>query len=297
MRLTNHHGIPDVFLNYAEREKYDAGVCDFTPSSLCEPAMITHLSKVYKDKLTEDAADGIMALLGTAMHSILEKGANETDIIEYRMYAEFEGHTISGCVDRMFMPVGFGPWMIQDYKSTSASTVMHNPEGKPEWVAQQSVYAWLADKNEMEVEGAEVVLMIRDWNKSQSKYQRSKGYPPAAIAVIPLELWSHEETEAYMRLRIAALTAKVPEPCTREERWQGDPKYAVLKYVRGGSLSKRASRVLDSSYDAEEYMLDNGIHGEVEVRPGKANRCGDWCPVSGWCEQYQSEIKEEDDIL
>jgi hypothetical protein len=301
MKVTNHTGIPDVFENYSRREAYDAGFCDFTPSSLAEPAMITHLTALHAEHITVDIADSIMAIMGTAMHSILEKGANAEDLVEHRMFHDYGEYIISGCADRIVpgnkQDPYMGTWKIQDYKSTSASTIVHNPDGKPEWVAQQSIYAWLARRNEVDVDEAEVVAMIRDFTKSQAVYQKSKGYPQAAVVVIPLELWSDEQTEQYMRTRIAALTAVEPAPCTKEERWQGDTKYAVKKYVSGGSLAKRASRVLDSSYDAEEYMLDQGIHGEVEVRPGTPNRCKDWCPVSGWCKQYQDEVNEEEDIL
>ena len=296
MKLTNHRNIPDVFENYAKVEVYDSGGADFTPSSLGEPAMIRHLSAVNKDKLTEDISDNIMSILGTAIHSILEKGCNPGDKVEERMWSTIivddVKYNISGCADRMFQ-VGEG-WTLQDYKSTSASTIKHNPDGKSDWVAQLSIYCWLADKNGMNVTKSEVVCIVRDWVKSQAKYGANSGYPQAAVQVVPIEPWSLEETEEYMRLRIRALTAKLPAECTPEERWQGATKYAVKAYVRGGGLSKRATKIFNSSYDAEEFMLEQSINGEVEVRPGTPNRCDDWCPVSGWCDQRNRERNEED---
>jgi hypothetical protein len=295
LKITNKNNLPSIFENYSQRNAYDSGGADFTPSSLAESAMITHLSKVHADKLTHDVSDDIMSILGNAIHSILEKGAEEGDLIEHRMFSEFEGYTISGCADRMYKDGD--DWKIQDWKSTSSSTIMHNPTGKHEWVAQQSIYAWLAFKNGMNVTDVEVVCIVRDWIKSQAAYKRASGYPEAAVVVIPLTLWSHEETESYMRERIAALTAKEPADCTPSERWQGDTVYAVHKYVAGGALSKRAvpKGLHSSSYDAEAFVLDNAILGEVQVRPGKPNRCADWCGVSDFCTQYQNEIGENED--
>ena len=301
MRVTNHHNIPSVFENFRKADPYDAEGADFTPSSLSEPAMIRHLSEVNRDKLSEDVADQIMSILGTAIHAILEKGCEPDDIVEQRYFFGIEGedeetYSISGCVDRLFMNGMISDddtalWNMQDYKSTSASSITHNPEGKPEWVAQLSVYNWLCHHNGIEVTQHEVVCIIRDFVKSQARYK--KEYPKAAVVVIPIEVWSLEDTEAWMRLRIAALTAKIPAPCTQKERWQGDTKYAVKKYVRGGGLAARATKIFDSSYDAEAFILDEAILGEVESRPGKPNRCQDWCPVSGWCKQFQDELEEE----
>jgi hypothetical protein len=295
MDITNNKNLPSIFLNYAKRNAYDSGDCDWTPSSLAESAMITHLSKVHADKLTHDVSDDIMSILGNAIHSILESGAEEGDLIEHRMFAEFDGYVISGCADRMYRDGD--DWKISDYKSTSSSTIIHNPAGKREWVAQQSIYAWLASKNGMNVTDVEVVCVVRDWQMSQAAYKRASGYPEAAVIVIPLTLWSHEEVECYMRERIAALTAKEPADCTPSERWQSDTVFAVHSYTSGGGLSKRAVKggLHTSSYDAEEYILEQSIHGEVQVRPGKPNRCADWCPVSDFCTQYQNEIGENED--
>jgi len=304
VKVTNHHSIPSVFENFRKVEAYDSGGADFTPSSLAQPAMITHLSSVFENKLTEDVSDQIMSILGTAIHSILEKGCEPGDLVEQRYFSEIVGedektYSISGCVDRIFMNGMMSDddtplFTMQDYKSTSASTLIHNPQGKSDWVAQLSVYNWLCHYNGIEVAQAEVVAIVRDFVKSQARYK--KEYPKAAVVVIPIKVWSLENTERYIRLRIAALTAKIPAPCTKDERWQSDPKYAVHKYVRGGSLAKRATKIFDSSYDAEAFILDEAILGEVQERPGKPNRCESWCPVSGWCEQYTKELEEEENI-
>jgi hypothetical protein len=296
LKYTNKNNIPEVFARYAKRNSYSDGGAEFTPSSLAEPAQIRQLSKQYESKLTSDISDDLFSILGSAIHSILEGGANAEDIVEERLFAEFDGHSISGCPDRL-VPDGDGAWGLEDYKSTSVSTIKHSPRGKKEWTAQLSVYRWLGRENDMSIsQDSRVVCIIRDWVRSQTQWKAD--YPKSAVIVIPITLWSYEETEAYMRDRIAALTAKEPAPCTPSERWQSDNVYAVHSYVSGGGLSKRAVKggLHTSSYDAEAYILEQSIHGEVVERVGKPNRCaGGWCPVSAHCGQYQNEIGENED--
>ena len=103
-----------------------------------------------------------------------------------------------------------------------------------------------------------------------------------------------DKTESYVRERIELhREAKVRgdwnedlPPCTQEDRWVRETKYAVKKEGR-----KTAVRVLDNEADAK--VLAEEVKGFVEIRNGEAVRCtGNFCGVSQWCKQYQKELKE-----
>jgi hypothetical protein len=294
MRLTNKHDLPTPFVNFSRKHEHDGEGADFTVSGLLDAPQITRLKATHAEKLTHDVGENIMSLIGTAIHNVLEQGADPGDMIEERFHAVVDGVSISGQADRM-VPKDGGKYLLQDWKSTSGTTLQYSPDGKPEWEQQVNLYVWLAGQNGFEVDETEIVVILRDWKKSAAKYNKS--FPQRPVVVLPVKLWDNDVTEQFIRDRIEQHTATQAAPCTPEERWMGADVYAVRKYVAGGGLSKRAvpRGLHKSSYDAEEFMLDNGIHGEVEVRPGVAVRCKDWCEVAPFCKQYQDELGDEDE--
>ena len=83
--------------------------------------------------------------------------------------------------------------------------------------------------------------------------------------------------------------------CSDEETWKKNDTWAVKKKGQ-----KRALRVLDSEEEANQYM---GWHNEtdkaytkktdleLEFRVGEYTRCGNYCSVADFCNQYKERIK------
>ena len=287
MLITNRFNIPEPFLNFANRDKYDSGDADISVTSLIDSSRIRKLKEKNEDNIEEDISERIMSILGTAVHNILEVGCPDNSIAERRFFSKTKsGKVLSGQVDLIEKnEIGY---TISDYKVVRGSSISYNPDGKPEWVNQLNCYAWLASKSGIEVNKLQIVAVIRDWSNAAA--MRSATYPKSPVVCIDIKMNSIEETESYIDGKINDHFSEEIRECTDEERWKGSDTHAVYEYSKSGGLKSRAKRLLNSSFEAQAYMLDNNINGEVVLRKAKPTRCeGNYCSVSKWCEQYQNE--------
>ena len=184
--------------------------------------------------------------------------------------------------------------MLFRSKFTSAWALRQD---KPDWTAQQNIYAWLVETNKnVPVLGIQICALIRDWSRREASVKAD--YPQAPIQVIDLPLWSFEERETYIRNRISLhRDSKVQDdwdedlpPCTDDERWVRGETYAVMKAGK-----KRAFKRCETQEEAEKVLKEIPEKDKpyIEKRPGEAVRCtGDFCGVARWCSQYQASLKE-----
>jgi hypothetical protein len=302
VKFTNKHNLPRPFVDFEEATKYSKGDADFSVTQLLNPPQINALYEAHEDELTEDVSDNIMRLLGTAVHLLLEKaddeayaGIDKPDrpvLTEERMVVEVDGKTLSGGLDRMLkldptLPWGVTKCGLQDYKVTSAATVMHNPEGKTEWVEQTNMYGYIGRKNGYNFTRLWIIAILRDWKLSESKYKAS--YPKHSVKTIEIPVWDDDQCEQFIRNRIKKHTETPVPLCTDEDRWMSPPVFAAHKYLAGGALAKKATKLFKTRYDAETYALDNSFQGEIMERISEPKRCADWCDVSQFCNQYKEQ--------
>lgn len=287
MKITNKSGLPQTLVNVLERDPYTRGGARLSVTQLIGSPRISILRARHDDEIETDVVDGIWSMMGRAMHSLAETGADENHIAEERLHTSILGWTLSGGMDLQTLRDGVA--IVEDYKVTSAWAVMHD---KPEWVQQLNIYSYLVRKVKgWKVEGVNVIAFVRDWSRMKTSQE---GYPSAPVVRVQLPLWSFEEQEAFIHERIrihqAAATAdqlgdELPH-CTDEERWLKQSKFAVMKKGR-----KTAVRVFDTKAEADAFSTDNA-GTEVVERPGAPTRCLDFCSVSQWCDQWQAEKGE-----
>ena len=277
MKITNAHGLPQVLVDAVINDSYDAGDSDISVTTLLQPPRKVALTKKHNGDLTEDASDRMWALMGQAMHSILERAGDAQDrIIERRFYGEMEGWKISGQVDLIEKDV------LSDYKFMSVWEIIYGL--KEEKAAQLNMLKWLAEGEGVFINKLQIVGMLRDWQKVKAK--TDKDYPQAQIQIIDVPVWDENKTADYISQRVLmhqAATHELPL-CTEEDRWYSGSKYAVMKKGR-----KSALRLLDAQDEAEQWMADNPGKGgdSIDFRPGENKRCADYCSVASVCQQYQ----------
>src|SRR5258706_69449 len=68
--VTNKHGLPDAIVRAVLNDPYDRGDADFTVTQLLQPPQLARLTQA--NPIPEDVSDRIWALLGHAVHVILE---------------------------------------------------------------------------------------------------------------------------------------------------------------------------------------------------------------------------------
>jgi hypothetical protein len=278
MKITNELGLPEAIVNAIRSDDYEPGHADISVTSLISPPQKRAIEKQHRDQIVQDASDMLWALMGKAMHKILEDGADPDAEHEVRYYATHDDYVISGQFDRYDLESG----TLQDYKFSSVWEYIYGL--KHERIAQLNVLAWLLRENGMTVNEIEVVFLFRDWSKSKAKFDQS--YPQHQMERIKVDMWSEDQVHNFLSKRLEAHFVTIPVPqCSDEDRWAKPTKYAVMKKGR-----KSAVRVLDSAVDATQYietMKDQSPYS-IEVRPGENTRCEYYCAAAPFCPQFKA---------
>ena len=283
MKITNKFNVPETLVALAKRNYYSKGKSDYSVTEIISPPQIQVLRRKHWSEMEQDVTDQIWSMLGSALHVVAERGQTAGHVTEERLSVTIDDVVLSGAIDLQHEEEG--QVVITDYKFTSAWALRQD---KPEWEAQQNIYAWLVSKvKERPVKAVRICALIRDWSRREA--QNKADYPQAPVQVIELPLWPLEKTEAYIRERIELhREAKVKNdweedlpPCSEEDRWLRGTTYAVKKEGR-----KTAVRVFDDEEQAK--ALAEEVKGFVEIRKGEAVRCtGNFCGVNKWCKQFQ----------
>lgn len=292
MKITNKYNLPETIVNVLHRPTYSKGKANLSVTELINSPRIVALKQKHWDEIEQDASEMVWSLFGSAVHSVLEHGRAENHVIEQRLTTEFEGWTISGAIDlQEATPEGI---VISDYKVTSAWAVMNE---KKEWPWQLNLYAWLVERVKfVKVKTIQIVAIVRDWSAREAKTK--EGYPQAPVVVLEMEMWTNEQREEFVRNRLRAhsearllndLAEDLPE-CTPEEMWERPSMWAVKK-----EGAARAKSVHSTHEEALNVLgqIKNKTGYSIEHRPGGRTRCASFCPVSGFCSQYQSFKEQE----
>ena len=285
-KITNKHNLPQTLVNLAERRDYSRGKSDRSITQLIDSPRVSILRMANDSKIEEDVVDTFWANLGSALHHITEKGADDNHIVEERLFTKIGTWTVSGAIDVQRVEDD-GSITVMDYKFTSVWAVK-NP--KPDWEKQLNCYAYLVQKCKgKNIKELQVITFLRDWSRNTAK--RDSSYPQQQILVVPVKLWSFEEQEEYIMDRVRTHQEALYDftnknemsDCSIEEKWQREDTWAVKK-----KTNIRALKVFDSYEDAKKLQEDKGDDYEIEERKGIPVRCEDnYCRVNTWCSSYQ----------
>ena len=293
MKLTNNFGMPETILNVIARPQYSKGKANMSVTELLNSPRIVQLKRKHWEDLTEDAADMVWSIFGTAIHNILEHGKGDTHIVEERIHIELDGMRISGAID--LQELAEDGIILSDYKTTSAWAVMNE---KQDWHNQLNSYAYLVEAaKKIPVVKLQIVAIVRDWSRREA--QNKEGYPKAPIVVIDIPLWPFAEREAYVRSRISLhgdalfemeTDGEMPN-CTSEEMWEKQTTYALKKdgNVRAKSVHD-TSEAADTALAAATEKAKKGEKFLIEIREGGRTRCESFCQVAPYCQQHQAYL-------
>lgn len=238
---------------------YEKGDSLFSVTGLISPPQRTYLGTLSEK--VETVYSSFSAFLGTAMHAVLEANVDPSqgEIAEERMYAILHGVKVSGKFDHLEKKCLF------DYKTTRSS----QDAMKDDHRTQVNANAYLAIQNGHEVERVAIVYIQMDWSYMQSTLNPL--YPQSPFKIF---VEDYNETLATNFLNRAipehleALNGN-PRPCTREEKWQKDDSFALMK-----PGAKRASKVCATRAEAESLLKPGQF---IQERPGERTFCSCFC--------------------
>ena len=283
MIITNKTGLPEALVKAVTTQRHNK------PGHLSATTLLNGTKQViltdrHWDELEDDVADRFWAVIGTAIHSVLEDEGKD-EFTEEFVSQEVEGIKVTGRIDNFNMRTG----VISDYKSVSVWKIKF--KDFEDWRKQGLIYAWLLQKNGFEVKTCRFVALIKDHSKRDAKRDPSYPQGPMYVYEFPVTPEALEEIETFIKDKVAAYNQyknvvddDIP-PCTAKERWEKPAKYAVKKDGR-----KTAVRVLDTLEEAEKLAADLGKGHYVETRPGESVRCQDYCSACEYCNFYQTNI-------
>jgi hypothetical protein len=226
----------------------------------------------------------------------------EDIIVEVRNYIEINGWVLSGQFDRLKVlerddDGNITKAKLSDYKQVT-TFAYKNPSDIEKWTRQQNIYRYMLMKlYGIEVVELEILMVFRDWSKSQSKI-KGAAYPRTWGDSVILPLIPYEEIEAYLeqRIKLHQTASQLSEEefeakvkCSKKDVWLRDESYAVKK--EGGSRAVTGG-VFAALKDAENFISQNQSAVKeklvIEHRAGIPVRCVEYCAVSKWCKQYQA---------
>jgi histone H3/H4 len=279
MKITNKANLPDAIVRAITNDPYNAGRSDISVTRLIDSPQIVALAKKHYTEIEEDASDRIWALLGQAVHVILER-AESVAVAEGRLTVEIEGWKVSGGFDRMAVI----ETLLQDYKVTSVWAVKDGV--KREWERQLNCLRYLAWMHGHKIEKLQIVAILRDW--SIAKAFEDPNYPQQQVKVIDVPTWDLSVTEEYMRARVRlhqAAQSGEPLECTEDERWER-ATWAIKK-----PEAKRATKA-NIETEAEAQQMAAEKPGLIVEKRGEAIRCKFYCSVNKFCRQYNQQAQE-----
>jgi len=272
----SNSSLPAPFARALAASDYNKGNSDYTVTQLVGPPQRTCLA--MQSQPVKDEYSSFMALLGTAIHSILEKYARPEngELAEVRNFANIvignQSVTISGQMDF------WADNCLYDYKATGGV----QEKAKDEHYKQVQMNAWLAIRNGIKCEYVGVTYFQRDWKYMLSKVDPSYPKTPIRTFIHPYDKEYADKLiySSVMEHHRASLGDS--RKCTLDEQWAKPDTFAVKK-----PDAQRARRVYDTKAEADENIKPGEI---IEKRAGEKTYCNSFCGFAHCCPQFKSEI-------
>ena len=290
MVVTNKQGLPDAILKACSTEQHNRPNT-VSATTLLKGAKEIILTRRHWNEMTDDVADRIWAIWGTAVHSLLEHETPDTFTEEYLSYMVGD-IKVTGRIDCYDMK----HYVVHDYKTASVWKVMHRDFD--DWKKQGLIYTWLLRKNGFKAENVRFTALLKDHSKSKARFDANYpqspvyvyGFSPSPNDMKMIDCFIHDKVNE-IQYNESLSDDEIAE-CTAAERWATDDKYAIMK-----GTNKKATKVCDSMEQAEAYIEANADKDKLKIvkRDAASKKCMEYCPAAKWCNFYQSlnEIDKE----
>lgn len=292
MNLTNSLNLPRPFVSAAESD-YKYTPKRYSVTALLKGTREAILQRRHDDEITQDVADMVWAVFGSAVHQILQNAKEtKTQLKENHLVIDMpNGYQLSGIFDLYDDATG----TVTDYKTASAWKAVFGAKDDEElgdWRKQTLIYCWMLRQIGFDAHRGEIVALLKDHKKSDAKNKAD--YPKHPVWRVGWDFTDEqiEKCGEWLAKRFEEIEAaeKLPDDqlpmCTESERWHRADKWAVMKEGR-----KSAIRLFDSEDEAKARMEQESANGKgkfyVEHRPGEDPKCMDYCSACQFCDHYR----------
>jgi hypothetical protein len=282
MIVHNELGLPQAFINALNLEKHNEKGC-YSATTLLKGACETVLTDRHFDEIEIDVADCVWQIWGTAVHLIFEKAGIE-GFTEEKFSVPVSNSKVTGRVDLYDLENE----TIYDWKTASTWKVQFNDFS--DWDKQGLIYAWLMKQNGLKVKEIKFVALLKDHSKSKARKDFEYPQKPVVVHTVKVTEEALKEIEAFINMKVRqfevaeTLVDEKLTPCTKEERWATEDKWAIMKAGR-----KTALKVCESEEEANELLPKLG-GTNIEFRAGCSRRCEDYCSCNTFCPFYKKTL-------
>ena len=280
MIVKNELGLPQAFINALNLEKHNAEGC-YSATTLLKGACEQVLSDRYFDKIEIDVADCVWQIWGTAVHLIFEKAGIE-GFTEEKFEVPVSNSKVTGRVDLYDLENE----TVYDWKTASTWKVQF--QDFADWDKQGLIYAWLMKQNGLKVKEIKFVALLKDHSKSKARTDFEYPQKPVVVHTVKATEEALSEIEKFITEKVKQfeevhkLADSEITPCSKDERWATDDKWAIMKTGR-----KTALKLCNSEEEAKSLMDQMG-GTSIEFRPGVSKKCLDYCNCKNHCPFYKS---------
>lgn len=280
MKVTNELGLPQAFINALNLEKHNEKGC-YSATTLLKGACETILTDRHFDEIEIDVADCVWQIWGTAVHLIFERAGIE-GFTEEKFEVPVSNSKVTGRVDLYDLQNE----TIYDWKTASIWKVQF--QDFSDWDKQGLIYAWLMKQNGLNVKEIKFVALLKDHSKSKARQSAEYPQKPVVVHTVKVTDEALAEIESFIKNKVQEIekAEAMPDPelkpCTNEERWATEDKWAIMKAGR-----KTALKVCNSEEEAKSLMDQMG-GTSIEFRAGESKKCADYCSCKDFCPFYKS---------
>lgn len=288
MKVTNKLNLPLALVKAVSVERHNKPG-SYSATTLLKGTKETILQERHWDELETDASDSIWAVWGTAVHAIFENMKDNTFHEEYFEW-EVNGLLITGRVDSYDLENE----TLNDWKTASVYKIMK--QDFKDWRRQGLIYAWLMNKAGLKVRKCRFIALLKDHSKTKAK--TDAGYPQSPTFVYEFDVTEEDlfNVGHFIEQKVNSLKFNYELPddeiseCTAEERWEDEPKFAVMKPGRKSALRLFEDEKLANDFLAVQPEKDNCY---IQARPGIPRKCEDYCSCHDFCNFYKAYKSKE----
>ena len=280
MIVRNELGLPQAFINALNLERHNEKGC-YSATTLLKGAMETILTDRHFDEIEIDVADCVWQIWGTAVHLIFEK-AGIKGFTEEKFEFPVSNSKVTGKVDLYDLENE----IVYDWKTASVWKVQFNDFS--DWDKQGLIYAWLMKKDGLNVKEIKFVALLKDHSKSKARKDFEYPQKPTVVHTVKVTEEALAEIETFITGKVKQFeeAEKLADekicPCSKEERWATEDKWAIMKAGR-----KTALKVCNSEEEAKS-LIDQMGGTSIEYRAGESKKCVDYCNCKVFCPFYKS---------
>lgn len=288
MKVTNKLGLPQAFVNAISVDRHNKDG-QYSATTLNKGTAEVILTNRHWNELETDASEEVWAIWGTAVHAVMENQADNNfkeELFEVEVESDNQKRIITGRVDSYDMENE----TLYDWKTASVWKIQFSDF--KDWKQQGLTYAWLMSRNGLTVKKCRFVAMLKDWSATKAK--TDKDYPSLPVYIYEFDVTEKDIVETTERInkKVAELVKaeRLSDdeliPCTPEERWATDEKWAVKKT---GQKKAIPGGLCDTLEQAEKLVGEKGGKGfEIEHREPTSRKCEDYCICKDFCKFYKS---------